>query len=176
VIKLGLWLVVLVARRLRRRVHSSEAEAHATVRMTPTGRVIGRRRTSAAISAHSPTTRRRRGTTYGSPIPATTAVSRGSNPPRVRLSRRSGRAYPRRTAYPTAVAHARGAIWVLDYYANTLTRVDPKTNKVTGRLTVGQPRNRDDIASRLPASLMAEGHNLWVTNDDRGTVTRVIVP
>jgi DNA-binding beta-propeller fold protein YncE len=80
------------------------------------------------------------------------------------------------TAYPTAVAHARGAIWVLDYYANTLTRVDPKTNKVTGRLTVGPLRNRDDIASRLPASLMAEGHNLWVTNDDRGTVTRVIVP
>jgi streptogramin lyase len=69
-----------------------------------------------------------------------------------------------------------GAIWVLDYYAIALTRVDPKTNEVTGHLTLGPPRNRDDIASRLPASLMAEGRNLWVTNADRGTVTRVIVP
>jgi DNA-binding beta-propeller fold protein YncE len=80
------------------------------------------------------------------------------------------------TPYPSAVAYARGAIWVLDYYANTLTRVDPRTNKVTGRLTVGPPRNRDDIATRLPAALVAQGPNVWVTNADRGTVTLVTLP
>jgi streptogramin lyase len=80
------------------------------------------------------------------------------------------------TPFPFAVAFARNRIWVLDYYANTLTRVDPRTNKVTGRLTVGPPRNRDNIASRVPAAVAAQGRNLWVTDADSGTITRVELP
>jgi streptogramin lyase len=80
------------------------------------------------------------------------------------------------TSYPFAVAFLKGSVWVLDYYANTLTRVDPRTNRVTGRLRVGPPRNPDNIPARVPAGLSAYGSDLWVTDEDSGTLTRVTVP
>jgi streptogramin lyase len=94
----------------------------------------------------------------------------------LRINQRSGREtarIPVGTPYPFAVVFADGDVWALDYYANTLTRIDPDSNRVTGRLRVGPPRNPDNIASRAPAGLAASGRTLWVTDEDRQTLTRI---
>jgi DNA-binding beta-propeller fold protein YncE len=94
----------------------------------------------------------------------------------IRIDQRSGREtarIPVGTSYPFAVAFADGNLWALDYFDNTLTRIDPRTNRVTGRLRVGPPRNSDNIAPNVPAGLTASGHLLWVTDEDSATLTRV---
>jgi hypothetical protein len=81
-----------------------------------------------------------------------------------------------RTPFPFAVAYAGDSVWVLDYYANTLTRVDPRTNRLTGRMAAGPPRNHDNIATRVQAAVAAQGRTLWVTDADSGTISRVQLP
>jgi hypothetical protein len=93
----------------------------------------------------------------------------------IRINLRSGRETRIKvgSSYPFAVAFAAGNVWVLDYFDNTITRIDPRTNRVTGRLRVGRPRNSDNIAPRVPAGLAAYGRTLWVTDVDSETLTRV---
>lgn len=64
---------------------------------------------------------------------------------------------------PCAEIGAFGSLWVANYGSATLSRVDPETNKVTGRVKAGAG----------PCGLAAGAGALWVDGYGTGTVERV---
>jgi hypothetical protein len=58
-----------------------------------------------------------------------------------------------------AVAAAAGAVWVADGCA--VARVDPRTNKITGRVAIGERDPQDDACRVLGLSIGPEG-SVWV--------------
>jgi len=67
---------------------------------------------------------------------------------------------------PVDVATTRGAVWVTNFGGDgdSVTRIDPRTNRVAGRPVV---------TGLGPLSLAAGGGSLWVANHDAQTVTRI---
>jgi DNA-binding beta-propeller fold protein YncE len=65
---------------------------------------------------------------------------------------------------PLDVAVTPGAVWVTNSGGDSVVRIDPKTNRLSGRpVTTGAS----------PQSLAVGGGSLWVANHDAGTVTRI---
>jgi YVTN family beta-propeller protein len=64
---------------------------------------------------------------------------------------------------PAEVVAAEGAVWVTNDGSGTLTRVDPRTNRVTATIRIG----------RGAFAIAAGAGALWVSNYRAGTVSRV---
>ena len=64
---------------------------------------------------------------------------------------------------PLGVTSAAGDIWVADYEAGDVVRVDPDTGDVIDRIPVGNG----------PTSIATDGDHLWVVDTDDGTLARV---
>ncbi len=62
-----------------------------------------------------------------------------------------------------SVLYAEGAIWVTTPEKSVLTRVDPKTNKVTATVEVGKG----------PRFLTGGAGSVWTLNQGDGTISRV---
>ncbi|HLK67817.1 MAG TPA: hypothetical protein VKU19_30505 [Bryobacteraceae bacterium] len=62
-------------------------------------------------------------------------------------------------------ANAFGTLWIPNCADGTVTRIDPKTAKITATLSVG-------VGTALP-SVAATTDSLWVLTDDRTTLSRV---
>jgi virginiamycin B lyase len=63
---------------------------------------------------------------------------------------------------PTTVVIGQGAVWVANKLDNSLSRIDPQTNRVVATLRVAQPQ---DIALGFGA--------VWVSSERSGTVLRI---
>ena len=64
---------------------------------------------------------------------------------------------------PCAVTQAGGSVWVTDYGTNMLARLDPATNRVTGRYPTGN----------APCGITYAGGALWVADVNDFTLRRV---
>ena len=64
---------------------------------------------------------------------------------------------------PSHVAIADGVVWVSNYGGHTLTRIDPRSSKVVGTVSVG----------RNPFALAARDHTLWVTVVADNSISRL---
>jgi YVTN family beta-propeller protein len=65
---------------------------------------------------------------------------------------------------PLDIAVTPGAVWVTNAGGDSVTRIDPQTNRLAGRpVTTGAS----------PQSLAVGGGSLWVANHDAATVTRI---
>jgi serine/threonine-protein kinase len=58
---------------------------------------------------------------------------------------------------PMAIAASRGAVWVADALDETLSRIDPRTNRVTATIPLGN----------VPRAIAARGSSVWVAADAR---------
>ncbi len=75
---------------------------------------------------------------------------------------------------PVSLAAATGAIWVDDYYASTLYRINPHTAQVDGSLKFAPARSTDDLPANTPVALAGSSTALWIT--DRSGLIRRVVP
>lgn len=75
---------------------------------------------------------------------------------------------------PVSIAFAMGRIWVDDYYASTLYRVNPHTAQIDGTLHFAPARSSDDLPANTPVALAGSRDALWVT--DRAGLIRRIAP
>jgi DNA-binding SARP family transcriptional activator/DNA-binding beta-propeller fold protein YncE len=64
---------------------------------------------------------------------------------------------------PLGIAAGQGGVWVVSYWDRTLTRIDPETRQVVGRVRLGAG----------PLGVAAGAGAVWVTNRDDRTVVRV---
>lgn len=64
---------------------------------------------------------------------------------------------------PLGLAAGAGGVWVVSYWDRTLSRIDPETRRVVGRVRVGAG----------PLSVAAGAGAVWVTNRDDRTLVRV---
>ena len=79
---------------------------------------------------------------------------------------RPGSKHPERVpvaAGPLGLAVGAGAVWVVSYWTQELSRIDPDTREVVGRISVGEG----------PLSVAAGAGAVWVTNREDHSVTRV---
>ncbi len=73
---------------------------------------------------------------------------------------------------PVSIAFAGGAIWVEDYYASTLYRVNAHTAQIEGTLKFAPARSSDDLPANTPVALAGAADALWVT-DRAGLIRRI---
>jgi hypothetical protein len=74
---------------------------------------------------------------------------------------------------PVSLARAAGAIWVDDYYASTLYRINPHTGQVDGSVRFAAARSTDDLPANTPVALAGSSTAPWVT-DRSGLIRRVL--
>jgi len=67
------------------------------------------------------------------------------------------------TSRADAIAIGHGALWVTDYDANSLTRIDPTTARTTGSVSVGAG----------PHSIAATEDAIWVANHNDDSIMRI---
>ncbi len=75
---------------------------------------------------------------------------------------------------PVAIAFAMGRVWVDDYYASTVYRVNPHTAQIEGAVHFAPARSSDDLPANTPVALAGSSDALWVT--DRAGLIRRIAP
>ena len=64
---------------------------------------------------------------------------------------------------PSAMVAGAGALWVVDYNAGAVSRIDPVAHAVVQTIQVGAS----------PSGLAVGGRAVWVTNNSSGTVSRI---
>ena len=64
---------------------------------------------------------------------------------------------------PQRIAETAGSIWVSNYEANTVTRIDPATNQVVATIAVGG----------APTDVVAGAGSIWVSNRSGGSISRI---
>ena len=74
---------------------------------------------------------------------------------------------PSADEFPYAIASAAGAIWVGNHHGWTVVRIDPRTNRVVGRIPVG---GRDGGG---PIDLTSDGRTLWLMTSKARPVLQI---